>query len=704
MNPIQTHYRTCSLCEAMCGIKIQYKNNDIISITGDKNDVFSQGHICPKAVALKDLYYDKDRLKTPLKKTKNGWINISWNEALDEVANKIKAIQDKYGDNAVATYQGNPNVHNVGLMLYGKPLIKSLKTRQKYTASSVDQLPHHIASLLMFGHQMMIPIPDLDRTDYMLILGANPAISNGSMLTAPDFKKRLKAIKNRNGKVVCIDPRFTETAKVATEHHFIHPGKDALFLLSIIHVIFKEHLSQKGHLEKDLKNWTIIKDLSTDFPPETTEKFIGISALKMRETASEFAKAKTAVCYGRLGVSTQEFGGMCIWLVNVLNLITDNTDKIGGAMFTLPAIDLVGMSGSQNKTGTFNRYQSRVNNLPEYSGEFPVATLADEILTKGEEQVKAFVCIAGNPVLSTPNGAKLEKALSELDFMVSLDIYLNETSKYADIILPTTTGLETIHYDLAFHQLAVKNTSKFCEPLFEKEANQRHDWQVLNALTERLTGEKNPATPEMMLDFMLKYSPYKSQNITIKTLKEQPHGVDFGDLKPCLSQRLFSEDKKIDLAPMPFVNDIKRLKSQMKQWQTTNKTDYPFYLIGRRQLRNNNSWMHNSAILTSGKNRCTLLIHPMDAEKLHLKNGQDVLVTSNVNTVKIPVEISQDMMQGVLSIPHGFGHHRNGIKMHIAEKNAGVSINDLTDDQSLDNVTGNANFSGTKVKIETVLG
>lgn len=684
----------------MCGIEIEYKGKEITSIKGDKKDVFSQGHVCPKAVALKDLYLDKDRLKTPIKKTKNGWVNISWNDALDEVASKLTAIQEKYGNNAIATYQGNPGVHNVGIMLYAKPFIRALRTKQKYSATSVDQLPHHIASLLMFGHQMQMPIPDLDRTDYLLILGANPAVSNGSMLTAPNFSNRIKAIQKRGGKVVNIDPRFTETSKICSEHHYIKPGKDALLLLSIIHVIFKENLSRKGHLENHLKNWNLIKEITTDFTPENVTEHVGISATKIKGIAIGFAKSKTAVCYGRFGVSTQEFGGMCIWLVNVLNLITDNTDKIGGAMFTLPAIDLVGMSAMQGRVGSFNRYQSNVNNLPEYSGEFPVATLADEILTEGENQVKAFVSIAGNPVLSTPNGTKLEKALSQLDYMVSIDIYLNETSKYADIILPTTTGLETSHYDLAFHQLAIRNTTKFSEHLFNKQANQRHDWQVLNALTERLTGKKNTVTPENMLDNMLLYSPYKSEKLSINKLKENPNGIDLGVLKPCLTKRIFSEDKKINIAPAEFVDDIKRLKKQLENWNKETTTDYPFYLIGRRQLRNNNSWMHNSEVLIKGKNRCTLMINEKDALSLKLENEQLVNVISKVGKVKIPIEITNEILQGVVSIPHGFGHDRMGTKIQLAQQNAGVSINDLTNDNKVDQLTGNANFSGTKVKVE----
>ena len=699
MENIQTHFRTCNLCEAMCGLEIEYNKTDIISIKGDPEDVLSKGHICPKAVALQDLYHDKDRLKTPIKRTDHGWQEISWDQAFNEVTEKLKSIQHKYGNDAIGVYRGNPNVHNLGLMLYSSPFIKSLKTQQKYSATSVDQLPHHIASLLMFGHQMMIPIPDIDNTDFMLIMGGNPAASNGSMMTSPNFSSRIKGIIKRGGKVVNIDPRFTETSKICSQHHSIKPGKDALLLLSLIHIIFDEKLDKKAHLASHINGWDEIKQLSVDFPPEKTVTLIGIDESDIKQLARDFVNANSAVCYGRMGLSTQEFGGLCQWLVNVLNAISGNLDKKGGAMFTLPAIDLVGMAKHTGKTGTFNRKQSRVHKLPEFTGEFPVATLADEILTEGDGQIKAMITIAGNPVLSTPNGKHLEKAFDQLEYMVAIDIYLNESSKYANIILPSTTGLETAHYDLAFHQLAIRNTAKYNSPLFDKKENQRHDWEILNTLTENLTGEKNPVTPEMMLDHMLQFSPYKDKNISVKTLKENPHGIDFGALKSCLPERLFTKSHKVELAPQVFLKDLDRLKKQISNWQNEAKSDYPFVLIGRRHLRNNNSWMHNSKLLMTGKERCTLLIHPNDAQELQLNDHQKVTISSNVNSVQIPIEITSQMRQGVVSIPHGFGHNRDGISLKLAQEKPGVSINDLTDNHKIDLLTGNADFSGTKVKI-----
>jgi len=693
------HYRTCNLCEAMCGLKITYKEKKIISIVGDKKDPLSKGYICPKSQALKDLYEDSDRLKTPIKRSENGWEKISWVEAFDEIEHQIKKIQEKYCNDAVATYQGNPNVHNLGAILYGGPFLKSLKTKQKYSATSADQLPHHIASLKMFGHQMLIPIPDIERTHYLLILGANPGASNGSLLTAPGFSQKIKNIQKRGGKVINIDPRYTETSKISSNHFFINPGKDALLLLSLLHVIFEQGINEKTHLSNHLKGLNEIKEIVKKYPPQKTASIIGINGFEIQKIAKDFMNSETAVCYGRMGVSTQEFGGICQWLINVINIVTNNMDKVGGAMFTKPAIDLVFMTGMQGKVGNFNRYRSRVHDLPEYSGELPVATLADEMLVKGEGQIKMLICTAGNPVLSTPNGKKLEMALEQLDFMVSIDIYLNETSKYANIILPSTNGLETQHYDLVFHQLAIRNTAKLSEVLFEKDDNQKHDWQILNELTERITGNKNSLTPEKMLDSMFQFSSYKDANLSVKKLKDNPSGLDLGALQPHLTKRIFTTDKKINISPKFFIDDLKRLDQELFNVVDEDKINYPFALIGRRHLRNNNSWMHNSELLMKGKNRCTVLMSSKDANNLSITNHQQIRIISNVGSIKLPVEISDEMKEGVLSIPHGFGHNREGTKIKLAEKNAGESINDLTDDHKIDRLTGNANFSGTRVKV-----
>lgn len=693
--PSQTHHRACNLCEAICGLEIKVENGIVTSIRGDKNDPLSRGHICPKAVALKDLYEDPDRLKQPVKKTADGWKSITWEEAFDEVETNLKRIQEKYGSTSVGSYFGNPNVHNYGSLLFGSAFVKSLKTPNVFTATSADQLPSHFAGHQMFGHYFMIPVPDIDRTDFMLIIGANPLVSNGSLMTAPDFPKRMKAIRER-GKIMVIDPRKSETADKVDEHFFIKPGTDALFLWSLIHSIFETKKVNLRHLADHVKNLDLISAEAAKYTPENTAKITGVSAANTRRIAQEFTAAKSAVCYGRMGISVQEFGGQCNWLIHVINIITGNFDRPGGAMFTSPAMDTIAFG----KKGKINRWKSRVSSKPERFGELPVAVMIEEMTTPGEGQIKAFITSAGNPVLSTPNGRALDKALEELEFMVSIDIYINETTRHANIILPPTTGLETSHYDLAFHLLAIRNTAKFSAPLFAKSDNQRHDYEIFIELARRMTdGAYAPPldSPEKIVAYSLSKG---ASGISLKDLKANPSGIDLGSLKSVLPNRLFTEDKKIDLAPETMMADLPRLEQKLS---TSLKEVDNLILISRRHLRSNNSWMHNSHRLVKGRERCTLLIHPNDAASAKIKDGQLVKVSSQIGSIKIAAEVSEEIAQGVVCIPHGWGHDREGVQLKTARAHAGASVNDLTSERFVDEVTGNIGFSGVEVKLAVVV-
>ena len=710
------HYRTCTICEAICGIEITVEADQRLTIRGDKNDPFSRGYICPKAVALQDIHYDKDRLKHPVRRTSNGWQRIGWDEAFDEVAQNLKRIQARDGRNAVATYLGNPTVHNYGAMLFAPLFLRSLRTRNKFSATSVDQLAHHLASYLMFGHQLLLPVPDLERTKFFLILGANPAVSNGSMMTAPGMNRRLQEIRQRGGKVIIIDPRYNETARMADRHLFIRPGTDVLLLLALLNVVFEEKLTRLDQLASFTKGVETVRNVVAEFTPEKVAPITGIDADQIRLLAREFAAAESAVCYGRIGVSTQEFGGVCQWLIYVLNIVTGNLDRPGGAMFTLPAFDPVSAPRSLAPRGSFARRHSRVRKLPEFTGEFPVATLAEEILTEGEGQVKALVTFAGNPVLSTPNGRELDRAFESLDFMVSIDLYINETTRHANIILPPTSPLEHEHYDLAFHVLAIRNTTKFSPALFQPAPDTRHDWQILlelqtrmqkDAVTDRIKGNlmKRFLGPERMLDLGLRFGPYGgrlnpfSKGLTLKKVRSAPHGIDLGPLKSCLPGRLQTTDKCIELAPEAIVKDLARVKARFFDRASVD-TNGHLLLIGRRHLRSNNSWMHNSERLVKGKTLCTILMHPSDAAHRELRNGETVEVRSRVGSITLPIEVSDEMMPGVVSIPHGWGHDRVGNQMDVAQQHAGESINDLTDNLNVDALCGTAAFNGTLVTVD----
>lgn len=722
---VKTHFRTCNLCEAMCGLEIRVQGSEILSIRGDKADPFSRGHICPKATALADIHHDPDRLKYPVRRTAVGWERIGWEEALTTVVDELQAIQAQHGRDAIGIYLGNPNVHNLGLMLYGGPFIRSLKTRNRFSATSVDQLPHQFAAYLMFGHQLLFPVPDVDRTGYMLMLGANPLASNGSLMTAGGIENRLKALQKRGGKLVVIDPRRTETAAFADAHHFIRPGSDALFLLALLHTLHAEDLLHPGRLAAFTDGFEILAQVVRDFPPEAVAGQTGIPAETMRQVARELAAAERGVVYGRIGVSTQEFGGLCQWLINVLNIVTGNMDRPGGAMFTLPAIDVVGLTTLTGQTGNIGRRHTRLRRLPAVGGEFPVAAMAEEILTPGEGQIRGLVTVAGNPVLSTPNGRQLDEALSGLDFMVAIDIYINETTRHAHLILPTTTGLETDHYDLIFHLLAVRNTAKYSPALFAPAAGMMHDWQLLQALRNRFEGTdgvdrrsfrskfdfQKRLPPHKILDLGLRFGPYgawgpagagrNGDSLSLRRLQRAPHGMDLGPLQPILQSRLCTPSRRIVLAPEPFLADLARLKKTLLAGQAAAPAG-ELRLIGRRQLRSNNSWMHNYTRLVKGKERCTLLMHPDDAAARKLTDGRPVTVTSRVGAVSLPLEISAEMMPGVVSMPHGWGHGRDGVRLSVAQAHPGASINDLTDEQQLDALTGNAAFSGLPVQVTAV--
>lgn len=692
-NP-SVHYRACNLCEAICGLEIKYIGNQVLSIAGDKDDPFSRGHVCPKAVALKDIYEDPNRLRYPVRRTENGWETISWEEALEEVAAKLQNIQSKYGNNAVAMYAGNPSVHNSGTFLAGTGLMRVLRTKNIFSATSTDQLPHHFAAWQMFGHPFLLPIPDIDRTDFWLIMGGNPVASNGSLMTAPDVTNRLKAIQQRGGKVVVIDPRFTETAAKADEHYFIRPGTDVFLLLAMLQVVFEEGLDKTPDYVTGLEE---LKSITKEFLPEMVENQTGIKADAIRTIVREFTKARSAVAYGRIGLSTQAFGGACQWLLNAFNVVTGNIDQTGGAMFTQPAMDI--LASSKGIYDKYNRHQSRVRGLPEFMGELPVSVLAEEILTEGDGQIKALITSCGNPILSTPNGTQLDTAFEKLEFMVSIDIYINETTRHAHIILPPATGLEVSHYDLTFNALAIRNVTRFSEPLFPKAEGAKFDWEILQELTARLTNEYHPDTklqdPHTKIDLGLQFGAYK---LSLEELRQQVHGIDLGALKSCLPDRLQTTDKKIHLTPALLAKDMLRIKKTLQKSQLG--ADFDLFLINRRHVRDNNSWMHNSERLVKGRDRCTLLVHPQDAALRGIKEGSIVKISSRVGAVQVKVELTDKVMQGVVSLPHGYGHSRAGVQLPTAQAHAGVSVNDLTDDLLLDELTGNAVFGGVPVRIE----
>lgn len=694
-----THYRACHLCEAICGLKIDVEAGHIVSIRGDENDPLSRGHICPKAVALQDLHEDPDRLRGPVRRVTDpagevSWEDISWEEALQETAGRLAETYREHGVHAIGAYFGNPSVHNYGMLTHQGALFSQIRTNNRFSATSVDQLPHHLVALWLFGHKLMFPIADIDRCDYFLMLGANPIASNGSIWTVPDVRRRIKALTARGGELVVIDPRRTETAELATAHHFIRPGTDAAFLAAILNILFEENLGRNSHLSAFTTGLEAVRDACRRVDVDAAADFCGIAAGTIRGIARDLAAAGAGVCYGRMGVSTQAFGTLCQWLIHLINIVTGNLDREGGLLFTRPAFDNVANSGR----GGFGRHSSRVRHLPEFDRELPAAALAEEITTPGEGQIRALFTGAGNPVLSTPDGAALDRALDSLAFMVSLDPYINETTRHADIILPPTSPLEHDHYDIAFHTNAVRNTARMNEPVFEKPAGALHDWEIFNELGRRfaeLVGNDWRPMPEprTLVDMGLQSGPYADRGLSLETLSQYPSGMDLGPLEPCLPDRLFTPDKLIHCDTPQALADLERLLDSMQAGGAGLR------LIGRRHVRDCNSWMHNFHRLVKGRDRCTALIHPDDLAARGIEDGDRVTVRSRTGEVSLRCESSRDVMPGVVSIPHGYGHGRDGIRARIAEANAGVSCNDITDAAFLDELSGNAAVNGVTVEL-----
>jgi len=700
-----THYRSCPLCEATCGVAIEVDGDRVVSVRGDDADPFSKGYICPKGTALADLHHDPDRLTQPMRRTGDTWTPMGWDEALDYVASQLREVRARHGKHAIGVYQGNPTAHNLGLLTYGQLLLRTLGTRNMFSATSLDQLPHMLAALQMFGNQLLMPVPDIDRTDLFICLGANPLASNGSLMTAPDVRNRLKAIQGRGGKVIVLDPRRTETAEKADQHLFIRPATDAVLLLAMIHVLFAENRVRLGRLRAT--GLDEMRALANPWTPERAAPITGIAAEQIRDLTRQLATTERAVMYGRIGVCVQEFGGLAAWLCYAINALTGHLDEPGGLMFSTPAVDPVPLASLLGYDGGFARWTSRVSGKPEFGGELPMTAFVEEITTPGDGQIRALITSAGNPVLSAPGGAALEDALGSLEFMVSIDPYLNETTRLAHVILPPTSPLERSHYDAALNAFAVRNIAKYSPPLFERGPNERHDWEICLGLLTRLRlpsigrglAEKvlGKLGPEAVIDIALRTGPWGLRRgfsgLSIARLREQPHGVDLGALESRLPGRLDTRDKKIHLAPDVYISDMPRLHRRFEG----NTTE--LVMIGRRHLRSNNSWMHNSERLVKGPPRCTLMIHPDDATARGLTDGASAKVATRVGAIVVPVEVTDTMMPGVVSVPHGWGHGKRGTKLSVASTVPGASVNDVIDPARIDALTGTSALSGQPVEV-----
>jgi len=733
----QTHYRICPLCEACCGLEIHSEGDKVIAIRGAEGDAFSAGYLCPKGVSLKDLHEDPDRLRQPLIKRDGRFVPASWDEALAEVEARLLPILRAHGPDAVAATAGNPSAHKISLLAYFPRLVRALGTRNVFSASTLDQMPKQLSSGLMYGHWLSIPVPDLPRSDLLIILGANPMISNGSLWTVPDYRGKAKAMRARGGRIIVIDPRRSETAAAADEHLPIKPGGDAFLLLGMLHTLFDEGLVELKHLAAHVNGLDELRAAASAYAPERMAAGCGIAAAEQRRLARALASTPRASIYGRIGTCTQRFGTLNSWLIDLLNILTGHLDAEGGAMFPKAAAFASNTQGKpgQGKGISTGRRHSRVSGAPEVFGELPITCLAEEIETPGAGQVRALITLASNPVLSAPNGPRIAKALDALEFMLSLDIYLNETSRHADVILPGLSPLEDLHYDMAFPQLSWRNHARFSGPVFARPAGQPEEWETLLRLAamveerdwrgdvgalddanvaadvQRLAGEHAGAVlaalapqrgPERLIDLALRSGPYgdrfglKPDGISLAKVKAAPCGLDLGELKPRIPELLRTPSGRIELAPAALLADLGHVDAALDAQQSAATG---LLLIGRRDTRSGNSWMHNLPVLAKGPERCTLLVNPADAARLGLVDGGQGRLRTATGELLARVELSAEMMAGVVSLPHGWGHDLPGAQLGLARERPGVNLNALLDDAARDPLSGNAVLSGVPVAL-----
>lgn len=731
------HHRICPLCEACCGLELKVRDGKVISIRGHDSDVFSAGYICPKGVALKDLHEDPDRLRTPLIKRNGEFVPATWDEAFAEIERRLPPILAQHGRQAAAISVGNPSAHKIGLLLYFSRLAKALGSRNVFSASTLDQMPKQLSSGLMFGHWLSIAVPDITRCDFLLVLGANPLASNGSLWTVPDFKGKAKAMQARGGQLVVIDPRRTETAAMANAHHFIRPGADVFLLLGLVHTLFDEKLVRLGHIAPLVNGVGAVEAAVKDFSAEVVAPRCGIPAATIRGLARQLAGTPRAAVYGRIGTCTQEYGTLASWLIDVLNVLTGHLDEPGGAMFPKAAAfahNTAGQPGS-GRGITTGRHSSRVSGAPEVFGELPMTCLAEEIETPGSGQVRALITVASNPVLSSPNGARLAQALDSLDFMVSLDIYVNETSRHADVILPGPSPLEDMHYDVAFPQFSWRNHARYSAPVFAAPEGQPAEWETLLRLAAIVQGEGAGADaaqlddrhfaedakklfgeqaavvieatqglrgPERLLELALRTGPYGDQfgrdpaGLTLAKVRAAPNGIDLGELQARMPELLRTPSGKIELAPPALLQDLQRAARAITLPVPA------MVIVGRRDVRSNNSWMHNLPVLAKGPMRCTALVHPDDAKRLGLMDGALARISNQGRSIEAQVQVSEEMMPGVVSLPHGWGHGLPGTRMALAAERPGVNLNALLDEDWRDPLSGNAVLSGVPVELHAV--
>lgn len=722
---VSDHRVTCPLCEAMCGLRVRVRDDRVLSIRGNGDDVWSRGHLCPKGTTLGQLHEDPDRLRMPMVKGSDGvHRTVGWDEAFAEAERRLRPVLEEDGAKALSVYVGNPVAHNLDLASYIGALVGMAGAAGMpayYSPGTVDQWPLNVVGTLLFGGMWNAPIPDLERTDHLVILGANPAASQGSMLSAPDVMGHLADIRRRGGAVVVVDPRRTPTADRATEWVPIRPGTDALLLFAILRILAAGgNIRRPAHLEGKVDGLDEAIALADPFTAERVSAATGIEAATIRRMAAGLAAAQSPVLYSRIGTCTQEFGTLTTWLVFVVNVALGAVDRRGGAVFAKPAVFSPMFMRPPDQTAErweFGRFRSRVRGAPEVLGQFPLSCLAEEIDTPGDGRIRALITVAGNPVISAPGARRLDMALPTLDAMIAVDNWLNETTRHAHVILPGLSPLERAHSDDLYWMYAVASCLKWSEPVFPPDPGRPAEWEILLRLGAATLGVPVPDVdvaamddmyttgllsamcdqpgtpltgrdpeeafaalsgvgPARLADLGIRMGPWGDQlsrhpgGLTLDAVRAHPDGLRLAELDGGrLDEAVTTPSGRIELIHPWITDDIPRLLDRI------DRTSADLVLTSRRHLRSNNSWLHNVPALMRGRDRCTLLIHPDDARSAGVADGDLAVVTTSAGSLEIPVETSDEMMPGVVSLPHGWGHGMPGTRLEVANAHPGVNSN-----------------------------
>lgn len=730
--------RICPFCESTCGLRITLQGDRVERVEGNPEDLFSRGYLCPKGANIANASDDPDRLTTPLVRRGGQFEPATWDDAFARIRQGIGEIRSQYGKDAVGVYVGNPNSHNLAAPLYLRHVIKAVGSRNLFSPATADQVPTQVACARMYGSSKAVPVPDVDRTDFLLIFGANPMVSNGSLCTAPNFPARLRTLRARGGRIIVVDPRTTATAAMADQHLAIRPATDVWLLLAIIKHLFETNSTRMGTLTSRVTNLSKLRELTEQVDMAGVALRCGVDEASIIELCRAVAEAGVVAAYGRIGTCTVRHGTLTNWLIQCVNVLTGSLDAEGGMMFPISPV-----RPRQNPPAPFRigRWHSRVRQLPEIFSELPVSTFVDEVVTPGEGQIRGLVTVAGNPVLSAPQGGRLSAALPGLDFMVSVDPYINETTAHADVVLPPPPLLSTGHYDWSLSGYFVRAVVRYTPPVRPIPDGMLSDEDVLCRLADSLAAEPWQQTPvafreralmndlaaavadpdsavsdrdaaelrallggttdpERRLDAALRLGPFgdhfgtRSSGLSLARLLEHPEGIDFGPMVARLDEVVTNPRGVIDLFPPEFAAEVRSLLVE--------PAESGLVLVGRRQLRSNNSWLHNVPKLVQGKVDCTLVMNESDADERGLSHGELVRVESRAGEITVVLEVSREIRRGVVSLPHGWGHDVPGSRLRVATNRPGSNANDLIDELPLDAQSGAAVMNGVPVQVRTI--